>query len=53
MFAFPNSSAMDATAGSGGPITFLPQILTGQPQAIAQHAESLLSKATQFMSLLD
>jgi uncharacterized protein YukE len=53
MFDFPNSSAMDATASSGGPSTFLPQIVTGQPQQIAQHSTSMLTKATQFISLLD
>jgi uncharacterized protein YukE len=53
MFEFPNSSAMDATASSGGPGTFLTQIATGQPQQIAQHSTSMLAKATQFMSLLD
>jgi uncharacterized protein YukE len=50
---FPNSSAMDATASSGGPSTFLPQILTGQPTQIAQHSTGLLAKATQFISMLD
>jgi uncharacterized protein YukE len=53
MFDFPNSSAMDATASSGGPGTFLFQIVTGQPQQIAQHSTSMLAKATQFISLLD
>ncbi|HVV21586.1 MAG TPA: WXG100 family type VII secretion target, partial [Pseudonocardiaceae bacterium] len=53
MFDFPNSSAMDATASSGGPGTFLFQIVTGQPQQIAQQSTSLLTKATQFMSMLD
>ncbi|HEY3753717.1 MAG TPA: hypothetical protein VGL80_31385 [Pseudonocardiaceae bacterium] len=50
---FPNSSAMDATASSGGPSTFLPQIVTGQPAQIAQHSTGLLAKATQFISMLD
>ncbi len=53
MFDFPNSSAMDATASSGGPGTFLYQIVTGQPQQIQQHSTSMLSKATQFISLMD
>jgi uncharacterized protein YukE len=53
MFDFPNSSAMDATASSGGPSTFLPQILTGQPAQIAQHSQGLLAKATQFISMMD
>jgi len=53
MFDFPNSSAMDATASSGGPSTFLMQIVTGQPQQIAQHSTGLLQKATQFISLAD
>lgn len=53
MFEFPNSSAMDATASSGGPGTFLFQIVTGQPQQIASHSEGMLQKATQFTSLLD
>jgi uncharacterized protein YukE len=51
--SFPTSAAMDATASSGGPITFLPQILTGQPAQIAQHSAGLLTKATQFISMLD
>src|ERR1700759_2273093 len=53
MFDFPNSSAMDATASSGGPSTFLFQIVTGQPAQIAQHSTGLLTKATQFISMLD
>jgi uncharacterized protein YukE len=53
MFDFPNSSAMDATASSGGPSTFLVQIVTGQPAQIAQHSTGLLAKATQFVSMLD
>ena len=53
MFDFPNSSAMDATASSGGPSTFLFQIVTGQPEQIAQHSAGLLQKATQFISLMD
>ncbi|HEX4705993.1 MAG TPA: WXG100 family type VII secretion target [Pseudonocardiaceae bacterium] len=48
---FPPSAAMDATASSGGPGTFLFQIVTGQPQQIAQHSTDLLSKATQFISM--
>ncbi|MFF0148134.1 hypothetical protein ATK36_1497 [Amycolatopsis sulphurea] len=51
MPTFPNSSAMDATASSGGPITVLPQILTGQPDQIAQHVLDLLHKATELVSL--
>jgi uncharacterized protein YukE len=53
MFDFPNSSAMDATASSGGPGTFLFQIVTGQPQQIHQQSTDLLTKATQFLSMLD
>jgi uncharacterized protein YukE len=53
MFDFPNSSAMDATASSGGPSTFLMQIVTGQPQQIAAHSTGLLQKATQFISLAE
>jgi uncharacterized protein YukE len=52
MFAFPNSSAMDVAAAGGGPITILPQIITGQPEQIAQHTTGLLAKAAQFASLL-
>jgi len=48
---FPNSSAMDATASSGGPITVLPQILTGSPEQIAKHVTELLKKATEFTTL--
>ena len=48
---FPNSSAMDATASSGGPITVLPQILTGSPEQIAKHVSELLKKATEFTTL--
>ncbi|RJQ88130.1 WXG100 family type VII secretion target [Amycolatopsis panacis] len=51
MPTFPNSSAMDATASSGGPITVLPQILTGQPEQIAKHVLDLLHKATELASL--
>lgn len=53
MFAFPNSSAMDIAAAGGGPITILPQIITGQPEQIAQHTTGLLAKAAQFASLLE
>jgi hypothetical protein len=51
MPAFPNSSAMDATASSGGPITVLPQIVTGQPEQIARHALELVKKAEQFLAM--
>jgi hypothetical protein len=51
MLTFPNSSAMDATASSGGPITILPQIVTGQPEQIAQHVADLVKKAEQFLSM--
>ncbi|VVJ16637.1 Uncharacterised protein [Amycolatopsis camponoti] len=51
MLTFPNSSAMDATASSGGPITILPQIVTGQPEQIAQHVVDLVKKAEQFLSM--
>lgn len=53
MFTFPNSSAMDATAGSGGPITFLPRIVTGQPEQVAAHVAQVLAKAKQFVTLMD
>ena len=53
MFEFPNSSAMDVAASGGGPSTFLFQIVTGQPEQIAQHSTSLLAKAEQFTSLLN
>ncbi|HEX4220907.1 MAG TPA: hypothetical protein VHZ97_00945 [Pseudonocardiaceae bacterium] len=53
MFAFPNSSAMDIAAAGGGPITMLPQIITGQPEQIAAHSSSLLAKAAQFASLME
>ncbi|MGC7099847.1 WXG100 family type VII secretion target [Amycolatopsis lurida] len=50
---FPNSSAMDATASSGGPITILPQIVSGSPEQIAKHVGELLKKATEFATLLN
>lgn len=53
MFTFPNSSAMDATASSGGPITFLPRIVTGQPEQVAAHVAQVLDKAKQFVTLMD
>jgi uncharacterized protein YukE len=53
VFTFPNSSAMDATATSGGPITFLPRIVTGQPEQIAAHVAQVLDKAKQFVTLMD
>jgi uncharacterized protein YukE len=53
MFAFPNSSAMDIASASGGPITILPQIITGQPEQIAAHSSSLLAKAAQFATLME
>ncbi|WP_410643067.1 WXG100 family type VII secretion target [Amycolatopsis sp. lyj-346] len=51
MLTFPNSSAMDVTASSGGPITILPQIVTGQPEQIAKHVVDLVRKAEQFISM--
>jgi uncharacterized protein YukE len=53
VFTFPNSSAMDATATSGGPITFLPRIVTGQPEQIAAHVAQVLDKAKHFITLMD
>lgn len=53
MFDFPNSSAMDATASSGGPGTFLCEIATGQSARIEQHSTELLAKATRLRALLD
>ncbi len=53
MLAYPNSSAMDFAAAGGGPITILPQIITGQPEQIAAHSSGLLAKAAQFASLLE
>ncbi|HEX3590461.1 MAG TPA: hypothetical protein VHV74_12595 [Pseudonocardiaceae bacterium] len=44
---------MDATASSGGPGTFLFQVVTGRPTQIARHSTGLLAKATQFTSMLD
>lgn len=51
MLTFPNSSAMDATASSGGPITILPQIVTGQPEQITKHVADLVRKAEQFLGM--
>ncbi|MFF1606934.1 WXG100 family type VII secretion target [Amycolatopsis sp. NPDC058278] len=51
MLTFPNSSAMDATASSGGPITILPQIVTGRPEQIAKHVADLVRKAEQFLGM--
>ncbi len=51
MLTFPNSSAMDATASSGGPITILPQIVTGRPEQIAKHVLDLVKKAEQFLAV--
>jgi len=44
---------MDATSSGGGPITFLPQIVSGSPEAIAAHVTRVLDKATKFVTLLD
>lgn len=51
MLTFPNSSAMDATASSGGPITILPQIVTGRPEQIAKHVADLVRKSEQFLGM--
>ena len=48
---YPISSAMDATASCGGPMTVLPQIVTGQPEEIARHAAGLAEKAEQFLTM--
>ncbi|AHH99417.1 WXG100 family type VII secretion target [Kutzneria albida] len=53
MYIFPNSSAMDATAAGGGPITFLPRIVTGSPEQIMTHVTQVLDKARHFISLMD
>ncbi|HJP77885.1 MAG TPA: hypothetical protein VJ914_26680 [Pseudonocardiaceae bacterium] len=53
MLVIPNSSAMDIAAAGGGPITILPQIVTGQPEQIAQHTSGLLAKAAQFAQLME
>lgn len=53
MLVIPNSSAMDIAAAGGGPITILPQIVTGQPEQIAQHTTGLLAKAAQFAQLME
>jgi hypothetical protein len=45
---YPPSYAMDATAASGGPITILPQIMTGSPQSILGHMAEMVAKAQQF-----
>jgi uncharacterized protein YukE len=50
---YPPSYAMDATAGSGGPSTILPQIVTGSPETILAHVSELLQKAQQFSSLIE
>jgi len=51
--SFPSSGAMDAMAGGGGPSTILPQIVTGQPSQILSHVEQVLTKATQFVGILE
>ena len=53
MFTVPNSSAMDATAASGGPITMLPQIVTGQPETIAAHTTGVLAQATKYLTVIE
>jgi uncharacterized protein YukE len=52
MMMIPNSTAMDATAASGGPITMLPQIVTGDPEQILAHVTQLIRKAEQFAQLM-
>jgi uncharacterized protein YukE len=44
---------MDVAASSGGPITVLPQILTGRPEQIAEHVSHLMGKATEFTTLFN
>jgi uncharacterized protein YukE len=53
MFMIPNSSAMDATAGSGGPITFLPTIVTGSPEQIAALVAQRMGQAGKFLQLIE
>lgn len=48
----PNSGAMDATATCGGPITFLPQIVTGDPGEILMHVGNLVRKAAAFAQIV-
>lgn len=49
----PNSSAMDATAASGGPSTMLPQIVTGQPTAIASHVTGVLAQVEKYLTVIE
>lgn len=53
MFVIPNSSAMDATAGSGGPSTFLPMIVTGSPEQIAALVAQRMSQAGKFLQIIE
>jgi hypothetical protein len=53
MFMIPNSSAMDATASSGGPITFLPTIATGSPEQVAALVTQRLRQAEQFLQVIE
>jgi uncharacterized protein YukE len=53
MFLIPNSSAMDATASSGGPGTFVGTIATGSPEQIAVLAAQRLRQAEQFLQIIE
>lgn len=52
MFYPPPSANMDVTSSSGGPITILPQIRTGQPESIWQRSEHMLQTVAKFTSLI-
>lgn len=49
----PNSSAMDATASSGGPGTFVMTIATGSPEQIASLVTQRLRQAEQYLQLIE
>lgn len=53
MFVIPNSSAMDATASSGGPGTFVATIATGSPAQIASLVTQRLRQAEQFLQIIE
>jgi hypothetical protein len=53
MFEFPSSNVMDAVTSTGGPGTFLPEIITGAPERIARHSTGLFGTAGELAALHD
>ena len=54
MYAIPNSSAMDAAAGGGGPTaTVLPWIVSTEPDQVLRYVTELVGRITKIVGIVD